>query len=143
MWQKSRKTSEDGSDDSINAFLVQEFRVHREAALRKYKKEVSNANIESNLFPNNRIDEAAHSHPRDCETKGRCLRCFCKRGFGIIEADDMANELMGVVMHVEDLLDDVHEALNEIKGQFKAAVWGAERWKKKHEVNGSWSTRRK
>ena len=33
--KKSRKTSEDGSDNSIDVFVVQEFRVHREAALRK------------------------------------------------------------------------------------------------------------
>ena len=29
----------------------------------------------------------------------------------MIEADDMANELMGVVMHVDDLLDEAHEEL--------------------------------
>ena len=38
----------------------------------------------------------------------------------------MANELMGVVMHVDDLLDEAHEALREVKAQFRAAVWGAE-----------------
>ena len=141
--KKTRKTSEDDSDNSIDDFVIQEFRVHCEAALRKYKKEDRNANIESNLFPNSGIDEAAHLRPRDCETKGHCPKFSRKRGFGIIEADNMANELMGVVMHAEDLLDDVHEALNEIKGQFKAALWGAERWKKKHEVKRSWSTRHK
>ena len=45
-----------------------------------------------------------------------------KRGFGIVDADDMANELMGVVMKIDDLLDTVHEALREVKTQFQAAV---------------------
>ena len=45
----------------------------------------------------------------DREKKGRCLACDHKRGFVTIEADDMANELMGVVMHVDKLLDKAHE----------------------------------
>ena len=36
----------------------------------------------------------------------------------------MANDLMGVVIHVDDLLDEAHEALREVKAQFRAAVWG-------------------
>ena len=45
-------------------------------------------------------------------------------GFDLVETDDMANELIGVVMHVDDLLDEAHEELRKIKAQFRAAVWG-------------------
>ena len=47
-------------------------------------------------------------------------------------ADDTANELIGVVMHVDDLLDEAHEAVRDVKTQFRAVVWGAKRWEKQN-----------
>ena len=77
----------------------------------------------------NQINESVTRYRKK---KGRCPTCDHKREFGIVEADDMANELMGVVMHINDLLNKAHEALRKVKAQFWAAVWGAARWHKKH-----------
>ena len=105
--------------------------------MRRHEREKWIGKVNSKLFSNSKIVGSMRSSTMDREKKGRCPTCDRKRGFGIIEADDMANELMGVVMHVNNLLDEAHEALPEVKAQFRAAVWGAERWQKKHGV--SWT----
>ena len=51
----------------------------------------------------------------------------------MIDGEQMANDLMGVVEHADYLLDEVHEALKVIKSDFEGAVWAAERWREKHE----------
>ena len=38
---------------------------------------------------------------------------------------------MGLVMHIDDLLDEDCESFREVNAQFQAAVWAADRWKKK------------
>ena len=119
---KSRKTSEDESEDIIHDFVLQEFQVHREATIRRHEREKWTGKVDSKLVSNRTINESMRSPNRDREKKGRCPTCDHKRGFGIVEEDDMANELMGVVMHVDDLLDEAHEALRKVKAQFRAAV---------------------
>ena len=43
---KDRKTCKDDSDNSINDFVLQEFRVHREAALRRHEREKLTSNVD-------------------------------------------------------------------------------------------------
>ena len=129
---KARKSLRDDSDNSIADFVIDEFRAHCEAALKRHKRECVTSNIDTNLITHRKKIEPTSSQGADREKKGHCPTCDRKRCFGMIESDDMANELMGVVMHVDDLLDEAHEALREVKAQFRAAVWGAERWEKNH-----------
>ena len=140
---KGRKSLKDDSDNSIDDFIVDEFRAHREAAMRRHKRESLTSNVDTNLYTHRKKIEPKSSQGVDRERKGHCPTCDRKRGFGMVEADDMANELMGVVMHVDDLLDEAHEALREVKTQFWAVIWEAERWEKKHGESWSKLSRRK
>ena len=138
---KAGKSLRDDDDNSIDDFVVEEFRAHRVAALKRHKRECVTYDTDANLYNHRKNMESESSRGTGGERKGHCPTCNRKRGFGLVEAEDMANELMGVVMHVDDLLDEAHEALREIKAQFRAAVWGADRWEKNH--GKSWNQMRR
>ena len=134
---KAGKSLRDDDDNSIDDFVVGEFRSHRLAALKKHKRECVTYDTDANLYNNRKHMESESSCGTGGVIKGHCPTCNRKRGFGLVEAEDMANELMGVVMHVDDLLDEAQESLRKVKAQFWAAVWGAGRWEKKY--GQSWS----
>ena len=47
---KGGESRKDDSDNSINDFVVEEFRVHREAALRRHKMERLTSNVDTKLY---------------------------------------------------------------------------------------------
>ena len=63
---------------------------------------------------------------------GRCPLCNRKQGFSFVEAEDMANELYGVVQHIECLVKEAQDSLSKMKAQFKSTIWAKDRWHKSY-----------
>ena len=67
---KARKSLRDDSDNSIDDFIVDEFRAHREAALKRHKRECVTSNVDTNPYTHRKKIEPKSSQGADREKKG-------------------------------------------------------------------------
>ena len=67
---KGRKSLRYDSDNSINNFIVDEFRAHREAALKRHKRECLTSNVDTNSYTHRKKIEPKSSQGTDREKRG-------------------------------------------------------------------------
>ena len=106
---------------------------------KKRKKPRLSENAQKTALPKIKLEadldqslEVRRSRRYPVSSRGRCPLCNRKQGFGLVEAEDMANELYGVVQHVEMLLEQAQDSLCEIKAQFKSTIWAEDRWRRSY-----------